>query len=179
MIDGLLAAMGTIASGGLTGLLGASITAFTKFKSKQAAYQHTERMAELSQQTLKLELENTANIARTQADADKDVAASKVFAKSFSADVAKYATGDQVSNSPWFIVVDVIRGLVRPTLTIYVMIVVTLIYWQLMQLVGGLTAIPTHDAVVMLKGVIDGLMYTATTIVLWWFGTRTKTGGNS
>jgi hypothetical protein len=107
------------------------------------------------------------------------VAASKAFAKSFTADVAQYATGRKAANSAWFIAVDVIRGLVRPTLTVYVMIVVTLIYWQLMQLVGGLKAIPTHDALLMLKGVIDGLMYTATTIVLWWFGTRTKSGDNS
>ncbi|MBT4836628.1 MAG: hypothetical protein HON94_04710 [Methylococcales bacterium] len=55
MIGGLLAAMGTIASGGITGLAGAGITAFTKFKNKQASYLHTERMAELNQRTLKME----------------------------------------------------------------------------------------------------------------------------
>ncbi len=133
MLDGLLAAVGTIASGGITGLAGAGITAFTEYKNKQAAFMHQERMAELDQQTLKLELENKTQIAATEADAVKDVAASKAFAKSYQADIAQYATGRKAANSLWFIAVDVVRGLVRPTLTLYVMIVVTLIYWQLME----------------------------------------------
>ena len=174
MFDGLLSAVGAIAGGGITGLIGTGITAFTEYKTKMASFHHKERVMELDMQMSKLEAEAKFRIAETEADAAKDVADTKAFSSSHAADVARYATGSTAANSVWFIAVDVIRGLVRPTLTVYVMIIVTLIYWQLMQLVGGLGSIPTHDAMAMFKGVIDGVMCIATTVVLWWFGTRVK-----
>lgn len=174
MLDGIFSAVSAIAGGGITGLIGAGITSFTEYKTKMASFAHEQKMTDLNMQMSKLDAESRFQIAQSETDAAKDVAATEAFVKSHTADVARYATGDSAANSTSFIVVDVIRGLVRPTLTIYVMVVVTLIYWQLMQLVGGLTAIPTHDALTMVKGVIDGLMYIATTVVLWWFGTRTK-----
>lgn len=174
MFEGILSTVGAIASGGLTGLIGTTITAFSEYKTKLSAHAHEEKMTELNMQMAKLEAETKLSIAQTESDATKDVAETQAFANSHTADIARYALGDRASNSLGFIAVDVIRGLVRPTLTIYVMAIVTLIYWQLMQLVGGLTAIPTHDALAMVKTVIDGLLYIATTIVLWWFGTRSK-----
>ena len=174
MLDGVISAVSAIAGGGITGLLGAGITSFTEYKTKMASFAHEQKMTDLNMQMAQLDAESRFKIAQSEADAAKDVAATEAFTKSHTADIARYATGDRAANSTGFIVVDVIRGLVRPTLTIYVMVVVTLIYYQLMQLVGGLTAIPTHDALVMVKSVIDALLYITTTIVLWWFGTRAK-----
>ena len=174
MLDGILSAVGAIAGGGVTGLVGAGITSFTEYKTKMASFAHEQKMTDLNIQMAQLDAESKFKMAESEAETAKEVAATTAFSKSHTADIARYATGDRAANSIGFIVVDVIRGLVRPTLTIYVMIIVSMIYWQLMELVGGLTAIPTHDALAMVKGVIDGLMYLATTIVLWWFGTRTK-----
>lgn len=162
MLDGIVGTIGSIVGGGVTGLIGTGITALTEYKGKQNEFQHQQRVMELG-------IANKQKVAGIQAD-------SETFTESLRADKAQYATGAEAANSTSFVLVDLFRGLVRPTLTVYVMVVVTLIYMNLMALVGGLQAIPMTEALAMLKGVIDSLLYITTTIVLWWFGSRNKTG---
>ncbi len=68
--------------------------------------------------------------------------------------------------------VDVIRGLVRPIMTVYVMVVVTFIYLELQRLVGGMSSIPVIEAMSIYSTTINSILYVATTVVLWWFGIR-------
>jgi hypothetical protein len=176
MFETIAAGLGSILGGGLTGLIGAGLTSWTELKKQDSLFRHDEKMAELDQAMTKLEIQGRLKVAETESQALQEIAASDVLQKSFDADRAQYATGRTAANSKWFVWVDVIRGLVRPTLTIYMMLVVTLIYLQIMYLVGGIEGMTTNQATGMLAGIIDSLLYITTTIVLWWFGSRTKGG---
>ena len=174
MFESVVSGLSSIIGGGITGLVGAGLTAWTEYKKQESLFTHEEKMAELDQAMTKLELQGRLRIAETESQAHQEVAASKALQTSYMADKAQYAVGRKASNSQWFVWVDVVRGLVRPTLTLYMMVVVTLIYWQIMDLVGGIEGLDSTAAYSMLGGVIDSLLYITTTIVLWWFGSRTK-----
>jgi hypothetical protein len=178
MFEVITSGIGSILGGGITGLVGAGLTAYTEIKKQESLFKHDENMAELDQAMTKLEIQGRLKIAETESQALQEIATSDVLQKSFEADRAQYATGRTAANSKWFIWVDVIRGLVRPTLTIYMMLVITLIYLQVINLVGGIEGMSANQATGMLAGIIDSLLYITTTIVLWWFGSRTK-GGKS
>ena len=174
MFESVVSGLGSIIGGGITGLVGAGLTAWTEYKKQESLFTHEEKMAELDQAMTKLEIQGRLRIAETESNALQEVAASKALQVSYDADRAQYATGRTAGNSKWFVWVDVIRGLVRPTLTLYMMLVVTLIYWHIMALVGGIEGLDSTQAYGMLGGIIDSLLYITTTIVLWWFGSRTK-----
>ena len=72
----------------------------------------------------------------------------------------RWSSGD----SAWLVFVDVVRGLIRPVLTVGFLVLCGLIYFTLP---GGS---PEHVA----ARIVDTALYLATTTTLWWFGTRPK-----
>ena len=66
---------------------------------------------------------------------------------------------------------DVLRGVVRPGLTIYLCVLTTQIYNELASQVGPLTADQRYETTKLIVGTI---LYLFTTVTLWWFGTRSS-----
>ncbi|HEX5077698.1 MAG TPA: hypothetical protein VFV80_01025, partial [Geminicoccaceae bacterium] len=106
-----------------------------------------------------------------------NVADAEAFGVSYQLEPKRYAEGVKVGKlgGLLLVLVDVVRGLVRPGLTIYLAWVATELYWQSVAIVAKVD--PNSQAALLLqlhRQIVVTLLYLFTTCVLWWFGTRNK-----
>ena len=99
------------------------------------------------------------------------------FTASKKNDEASYSKGQELSaGQKWLmVIVDFMRGMIRPSMTIYMTVLTTILYVQVMNLVGGLEGVIDKDmAMQLVQQVVLVILYITTTVILWWFGTRQK-----
>lgn len=176
MIDGILAAIGGLASGGLlggaVGLFGTWLKGREEremFKLKNA---HDLAMREASRAEMELEhtlrLRQTEEefagkmaIAETEANAAMEVAASQALIASYGHDATRYGGG----------LVDAVRGLMRPAITLYLLAVMSVIAWNLYQM-NAIEQVQPSEAWRLFALVVQDAVFLCVTAVTWWFGTR-------
>jgi hypothetical protein len=169
--------IGSIFSGGVTGLIGAGITAFVEFKKQKLMFEHEVKMEELNQKTMQMEIEGSIRVAETEADAAINVADAQTLADSYMADRAAY-TAEAARTGILFKLVDFVRGMIRPALTIYLAVVVSLLYWNMQEALGDVSTLKPDELYGLYREVVLSIIYVSTTVILWWFGTRNKIGSN-
>lgn len=169
----------SILGGGMTGILGAALTIWGEVAKGKLDIEKTKLSNEFELQKATLDIQQVEmegrmklELSRVESEAALAQAQQQVFSDSYAADKAQYATGSGASNSGWFIFVDTIRGLIRPSLTIYLMAVVTIIYADVSHIAGGIGAFPEAEAVKIFHDVTLQILYLGTTVALWWFGIR-------
>jgi hypothetical protein len=176
--QGLLA----IVSGGATGLLGVIFQrVFDHWKQKQeldkikAIHAHEVAMKKADAEIMAQEWAARTKVAQVEGETAREVADSQAFAASFAAEPKRYAEGVQAGPVGGFLLImaDVIRGIVRPGLTIYLAWIATALYWDSQKLVSG-SGFEAKLLVGMHQQIVFTLLYLFTTCVLWWFGTRNK-----
>ncbi|MEW8026075.1 MAG: hypothetical protein AB2798_13390 [Candidatus Thiodiazotropha endolucinida] len=187
MISEIVGIVGSAASGGLLGLAGTGIQALLKYFEVRE-----ERKTQIALRELdirEIEAERQLAIQQAEIDLDKireqsagDLAimeervAGKVMTASYEADRAAYSlesvqhlTGIWKNLAGFFLaVVDVVRGLMRPLITIYSLWLLSAIGWLLYTAADGV--IPEMPALWL--EVVQAVILLATTSVTWWFGSR-------
>jgi hypothetical protein len=173
MLDWIGSILGSVMSGGITGLIGTGLTALAEYKEKKLAFSHEERMVELEQQTIKIEAEAAVQKTTAEYEGKVEVADSEAFAESFSADKATYMTNykDNWFTSILFTIVDFIRGMTRPLLTFYLCAVTTWMAWKVYIITGNIILNPIQ-AIDLLQQIVSAVLYLTITACTWWFGTR-------
>jgi len=178
----LLSGAMSILTGGATGLLGVvAQRIFDAWNKKQeldklkAQWDHDAVMKDKDAAIMAAEWASRTQIAVTEANAAKDVAESGAFAESLKAQSVRYSGGKLTGAfaTGCLVLLDVVSGLVRPLLTIYLCALTTYIWLQVRGLLSS-EGLSTTDALALWHTVIDTILYLTTTCVLWWFGTRNK-----
>jgi hypothetical protein len=178
----LLSSILSVLTGGATGLLGViAQRAFDAWNKKQeldklkAQWDHDAVMKDKDAAIMAQEWAARSKIAATEADAAKDVAQSNAFAVSLQAQAMRYSEGKQTGPfaTGCLVLLDVVSGLVRPLLTVYLCMLTTYIWFQVRAVLHAETISPA-DALEIWKLVINTILYLTTTCILWWFGTRNK-----
>lgn len=147
--------LGSILSGGVTGLLGVVLSfASDYFKARQRNAQEITLLIE-QRKIIELEIASAERVEIVRADAAREVAESSAFAASIAADRAAYSRGE----SPWLVLVDVVRGLVRPSVTLYLCALISVLYFA-------------TESPALRHEIQSTSLYLATAAVLWWFGSR-------
>lgn len=169
----------SVAAGGATGLLGIGIQRFFDWLNAktQIEKQRMQNAHELAVMTA--EWQGRLSVAKEQGDAQRDVADSGALASSYQGAFERFATWD-MKKDHWaikaaFVLLDVVRGLVRPLLTAYLCILTTLIYNETVRLMTtwGLK-LSAEQVMQILMLLIGTIVYLFTTCVCWWFGTRNR-----
>jgi len=174
----------SVVSGGATGLLGAGMQLLFGWLGKREDRKNLEMrnaheiaLRKADAEIMAQEWAARTKVAETEADAAKDVEASRAFAASFKMEPVRYSDG--VKPAGWqrgaLVLVDVVRGLIRPGLTIYLCAVTTLIYFQARGLLAQ-ENLDAAQALALMDRIIQTVLYLTTTCVLWWFGTRMERG---
>jgi len=176
MLTGLISLM----SGGLTGLLGAGLQKFFDYKSKKLDIELNKQKFDQEVALRKIDLEVMSQewaartkVAEVEANAVIESADAKAFGESFSLEPKLYSEKVQpTANQSWLLVaLDVLRGIVRPALTLYLAALTTLIYIQAANLLNGDTILPGM-AYELTKNIVDQVLYLTMTAVSWYFGIR-------
>ncbi len=145
----------SILTGGATGLLGTILSFGTAyFKEKQKHAQEIE-LRRLDMEQARAEAEAASVRAKIEAEAATEQAELGALAASYKEAATRWSDGD----SRWLVAVDVIRGLIRPVLTLIFVALTGAVYFT------------TQDAALRVRAV-ETVLYLATTCVLWWFGAR-------
>ncbi|MES9830481.1 MAG: hypothetical protein ABW201_19685 [Candidatus Thiodiazotropha sp.] len=187
MISEIVGIVGSAASGGLLGLAGTGIQALLKYYEVRE-----ERKTQIALRELdikEIEAERQLAIQQAEIDLDKireqsagDLAimeervAGEVMTASYEADRASYSLESvQRLTGVWknlagfsLAVVDVVRGMMRPFITLYTLGLLTAIGWLMYRAAKGV--IPEMPALWL--EIVQAVILLATTSVTWWFGSR-------
>ena len=182
----LLGTLGSIFSGGLTGLIGVGIKAYTRYKMKQLEYQHQEAMHQYTMEEMRLEKEIAIAIKDKEIE-EKTVETNAEVLKGsyqhdmtlkFDRDYSKYARYGKVGLIVAFVfdflelMINIIRASVRPVTTYYFEAFFAVIFLKIWTMVHGLEALSNNEVLALFKEFINWILYCGTTVTLWWFGGR-------
>ena len=189
MIETLFAVLSSAAGGGILGLAGTAFKTWQERKDRESQRDHDLKMRELDQADMRLEaellLKQTATetqgqlaLAQTEADAERDVAAAHLQAASYKQDKATYSKVDKLSG--WWgafwqgmlALVDMVRGFMRPAITLYLLVICSVIAWELYDLVEAMETLLPTQAWPLFQQVVNAIIFLCTTSVTWWFGSR-------
>lgn len=170
-----------VLSGGATGLLGVILQRYFDLKGRDKdivllRLQHEQSLALASIENARLERRAEADefAADRAADAAEADAEAKSMVASYEHDEARYLDKSAQKNK-WaiiaFTVVDAVRGLIRPVLTTYLVVLVTFLFLWAKKLAGD-TAITQEHAITIISQIIATILYLCTACTLWWFGSR-------
>lgn len=159
-------ALVSIVSGGATGLLGTMLSRVSAFFENKQKFKHDLELLEANTKLQKQESE--ARMAEIKLSGDlrlqntevegaikQELSATELMGKSYTEANTRWSTGD----SKWLIIVDVVRGMTRPFLTV-ILCVMSFVIWM-----------QTTDKTLETQIVMTEL-YLTTAAVLWWFGSR-------
>ncbi len=178
MLDGIL----SIFSGGLTGIIGVAIQRFTEYKTKQLEVEmardkmaHEIDMKHADAQIMEQEWAARTKVAEVEGASHENIAAEASFNTALTSEPKRYSDETKTTTGQeWmFVILDLVRGAVRPALTIYLCGITTVIYVQSKNLLGSSTFTP-DQAYNLTAQIIETVLYLTTTCVLFWFGTRNK-----
>lgn len=160
------------AGGGIIGTIGSFVNKWVEGKSALELEKERNRFAIQEKDRdllfLKAKLGSANYLAELERDKALDKTAGESLVASIEADAATYSTVDSSKASKWLILVDVVRGLMRPGLTI------------------GLTSLNGYLSVILLgkisatSSVPEQILLSTATLagmsVAWWFGARSHAG---
>jgi hypothetical protein len=171
-------------TGGATGLLGVVFQRFFDFlKVKQELqvmklkFENDREMRKIDAEMLDKEWAHRTKKAEIETAGAIEVEDSKGFATSLI-DVNKMLSEriKPTKAQGWvLLVLDAIKTLVRPSLTVYLCWITTMIYLEAQMLLTAYQYTMGSDhALAMVDKIVATILYLTTTCVLWWFGTRNK-----
>ena len=149
-------ALGSIAAGGVTGLLGSAITAVAGHFRAKGERRHELDLRRLDIEQARVEGEQAERRAQIELTAQREVSADAALQSSYQEAGRRWSRrGDSLI----LVAVDVVRGLTRPLLTFGLVAVSVAIYFR-------------EDISAIQEQVVNTVLYCASTCVLWWFGSR-------
>lgn len=170
--------------GGITGLVGTYLTKREErlareqdLKMQQLQNEHELKSKEIDIQIIDKEWEGRNQVAISEGQAREAEADAEAFAESFKLEPKQYSDPEKRS---WFVrfilgILDFVRGLMRPALTIYLCVLTSKIYWTLVEMIEELNLLPTAEQINLTHSlIVNTILYLFTTCVTWWFGTRNK-----
>jgi len=181
----MLGLLSSVLSGGLTGILGAGIQRFADFMNKKQDIKIMElkfaqevKLKEVDASIMREEWAQRTKVAEVEGAAKVSVAEQEAFAKSFEMEPQRYSEKVKPGAVAGFmlVLIDFIRGLVRPGLTIYLCVLTTLIYFQARALLND-QALSPAEAMALTTTITETVLYLFTTVTLWYFGTRNSAKG--
>lgn len=151
-----------VLSGGATGLIGTVISGGMKFFENKQKHSHELAIMDMEMRQMDKEAEIARDIKELDMEGKDRTAAWAALEASYKESTTRMSTGD----SKWLVVVDVVRGLMRPVMTLGMLVLMGVIYFTVAD------SLMDPDGVSMQVKIIFTVNYLATTSVLWWFGTR-------
>lgn len=167
----------SVLSGGATGLIGTALQSVYQYKTRKLDIELEKSKAanELEQRKLDIEMQKQEWASRTQiaeitTAGEVDKADAETLAASYQMEPEQYSEKTLLTHAQnWlFVIVDTLKALIRPSLTIYLCIITSLIYFQ----TRGLINTNQGDSFALLEKLVNTILYVTTTCILWWFGSR-------
>ena len=170
MIEGLVSIFSSSGLGAIVGLFGSWLTKREERRNMELKYEYDVKMAEIRKSEAALEFNHELALAdkqieraQVEGEIQRDVGELNAFTQGLKEQQLMYNVK----------FVDAIRGLMRPLITIYLLVIGTYVAINIGGYVGGIeSAITGPEMIEMYKDTIGQVMFLLTTAVTWWFGSR-------
>ncbi len=191
MFETLMTFVGSATGGVIFGTIGNAIKTWQETKDRENQRKHDLELRKLDREEMELEsrlnirettneYQAKANFAKTEGAIATDIADREVHKAALKNDKATYSAGVTKNLNGFFsglvalmlVFVDMIRGLIRPTITVYLIILESVIAWHLYQLLEQMNALPVEYAGPVFVQVISSIVFLTATAVTFWFGSR-------
>jgi len=180
MLETILGIASSAGLGSIVGVVGGWITKRENRKSDQQRFVHDLALANIDLQqdqmahTHALALADKGmessqlegQIAIDIAESEGAIAIQKVEAEAFASSVAIQLKMTGIK------LVDGIRYLMRPVITVYLLTATTYFMFATHKTIDGLTSIPVDDLYSLYANMINQLLFLTITAVSWWFMSR-------
>lgn len=170
----------SVFGGGVTGLLGAAISRFADYKNKQLDLQLQKEkfsneieLKHADARIMELEWQSRERIALTEGESKESVAETQAFQTALTSEPKLYHNPTKLSRAQnaWMVLVDGIRGLIRPVLTLYLCGISTAVYMQAGSIIKHQPLSPEQSMEIYTQ-ISSTILYLTTTCVLFYFGSR-------
>jgi hypothetical protein len=196
----LLDIITAIFGGGITGIIGTVTTAVINYKTQKIKNEHEVAMERIKIDTMKAQAEIAKGLVSEVGKEVKDAMASATEVQdSIAYGKSQQYGNEQVFSSNWiekllqvkgwtswisfpiayiiiilFGVVDFLKGLMRPGITLYMMVASTWITYLTYGILekAGIEKLEVAEALNVFNGVIVVIIYLTISCVTWWFGDR-------
>ncbi len=168
----------SLLAGGLTGVLGAVFSNLADIWKRRQDRKHEIELRRLDLAIMDKEWEYRTRTAEAEEEVRLQESSDALRTASYTADTARYIDPAKIKSvclKAALVAVDVIRGLIRPALTVYLLWLV----WDtrcevrtVIEAAGGIQAMDVRTAISVYRLIIEMILYLASTCVTWWFGTR-------
>lgn len=178
MLEVLGQSIGAILAGGATGIFGSVISLFGEFKKIKEQHRHEEKMTELATASMQIEAKLKLEQTVTEGEIQEEMAALETLRASYDHDKATYYKKTGVKFIDGFVgfffgLVDVVRGFIRPAITIAMALVAVEVHNELIVMMGRMEQPLTPEQAAQIYANMNNVIFfIATTVILWWFGTR-------
>jgi hypothetical protein len=169
----MLAEITAVASSGglgaIVGLLGGIATRWQQYKIQKAELEHDAKMRLYDLQEAKLERQHFLDMADKKmemAEQEGDIAYDQADLSNLKESI-KYANRDTGIE-----VVEKVKGLMRPGITLFLLVVTCAFAVMLWDKVGGLDAMEQKEALELFNHIIRQMVFLTVTAVAWWFSSR-------
>jgi len=169
MIETILGIFTSGGFGAITGLVGSFMAKREERKVLELKYAYEKDMAEIDRLREEADRDHDLAMADKQVErAEAEGAIAMDVAEVGLVDAAIQAQAKSSGNKT----VDAVLRFVRPAITAYLLVVVTLIGFKLHELTGGLNNLPIAEVFDLYKHIVHQTVFLAVTAVAWWFGSR-------
>tara|TARA_R110000851_G_scaffold323223_1_gene489712 strand:- start:1708 stop:2199 length:492 start_codon:yes stop_codon:yes gene_type:complete len=155
MITAIVGLLGSPILGSAIGFLGSWLKDREARKQQELSFKHQQTMAEITAKNTREELSLKGDIAET-------VSVGEAFESA-----QKY--GNQKSGSP---ILDGIRSLIRPVITVYLLVITSYFGYSIHQLLGGFDILSPTELLALYKEIIVSMLALTNMSVAFWFGSR-------
>lgn len=155
--------------GGIIGTIGAYFT-----RKAELAKMKEQHSFELKSRDLDMK-EATSERSHELSMADKQMQRAKVEGEMEERQIEAESfkeTVKQAALSTGITFVDAIKGLMRPAITVYLLINTTVLTFAVGSITGGLDSIPSNELADLYKTIILQVVALTALAVSWWFGSR-------
>lgn len=171
MWESLVSILTTTGTGGILGVLGSWLTKREERKNLEIKYKHEKELAEIRNKEAEIEAKHELAMAdkdyeRAELEGEQQISEKEL-------DVLKVSLKEQgMLYGIGF--VDAVRGMMRPLITIYLLIIATFVTLHINEVVGGLKVFDgdPQELIDTYKEVINQVLFLTATAVTWWFGSR-------
>ena len=170
MLDTLIDLFATGGAGSIVGVAGGLLTKYEERKRQKIDNEHKEAMRDKDIEELKLEYAQQEKMADKKLELAEVEGAIEIDKKQLDAFAESMKDGGGH--------MDLAKSLMRPIITVYLLIATTFILRYLWKLVGGLEAIPAEQLMELFKYIIYQVVFLSVVSVTWWFAARPSSARN-
>lgn len=168
--------LASLLSGGLVGLLGSIFTNVTDLFKKRQEHKQELALRKLDIEMMDKEYQYQQRSAELEADTRLQESADDLVSASYEHDQRSYSKGftPSIVGRFFLVLVDVIRALIRPVLTGFLIWQVHATRLEVQEVLSraGIAGINLVEALAIYKEVIQMTLFLASVAITWWFGTR-------